>query len=513
MADTVESFLNCDLSTDASRLNYFQKAIDHEVQRVETLIEKQNEQIREYEQLRGRLEELPRKLTKEILVPFGSVGYMRGRIEKTNKVMVSLGDNYFIDQSCYEAIQIVDRRIRYMKEIIERFQREKEMLQSRVKFGNMLLKMENDTYEIREPYDEQKEHDAMLRRNYRTRTAHLPKTDSGTGNEFKAPTSPVKDSDVRSDLALKRQQERDDENLKKSVLSDEEKHSDMPKGVDPEEYAKLMERLDMLELEESWSSDDESSLDSDDLPEGEIERGASLNDEMSTSSTIRRKELPKQGKAAFVVEDEPCCSSGTTLEKVASSISAGEMDRVSPPLCTGGNSSKQLLLEEKKSRRPHHSVHFSNEIECRSPMVASDSGDLSEQFGKEVLEGKEQTTTADEKPKDEPKTITNDEPRFSCALPRRSILRNSAERSPIDTKAVAEADSRDQRRIVCSSQKAFTGVVCERINPELPPSATTASSGADVTLAQGQNNEPNPQPTKRVSRFKMYRAQLDRPNR
>uniref|UniRef100_A0A914RU11 Uncharacterized protein n=1 Tax=Parascaris equorum TaxID=6256 RepID=A0A914RU11_PAREQ len=47
---------------------------------------------------------------------------------------------------------------------------------------------------------------------------------------------------------------------------------------------------------------------------------------------------------------------------------------------------------------------------------------------------------------------------------------------------------------------AFTGVVCERINPELPPSATTASSGADVTLAQGQDNEPNPQPTKRVSR-------------
>uniref|UniRef100_F1L1U6 Unconventional prefoldin RPB5 interactor n=1 Tax=Ascaris suum TaxID=6253 RepID=F1L1U6_ASCSU len=513
MVDTVESLLNCDLSTDASRLNYFQKAIDNEMQRVETLVEKQNEQIQEYEQLRSRLEELPRKLTKEILVPFGSVGYMRGRIEKTNKVMVSLGDNYFIDQSCYEAIQIVDRRICYMREIIERFQHEKEMLQSKVKFGNMLLKMEDDTYEIREPYDEQKEHDLMLRRSHRTRTAHLPKTDSGTGNKFKASTSLVEDSGVQSDLALKQQQENHEQNLKKSTLSDEGKYSGMPKGLDPEEYAKLMERLDMLELEESWSSDDESSLDSDDLPEGGIETRGSLNDELSTCSTIQRKESPKRGAAAIGVEDEPCCSSGTTLEKVVSSLPVGEMDRVSPPLCTGSNISKQALLEKKKSRRPQHSVRFSNEIECKSPMVASDGGDSSGQFETEAQEGEKGTTTADAKPKDEPKTITNDEPRFSCALPRRSILRNSAERSPIDTKAVAEADSRDQRLVVSSSQKAFTGVVCERINPELPPSAAATSSGPDATVAQGQDNQPNPQPTRRVSRFKMYRAQLDRPNR
>uniref|UniRef100_A0A0M3HSK3 Unconventional prefoldin RPB5 interactor 1 n=1 Tax=Ascaris lumbricoides TaxID=6252 RepID=A0A0M3HSK3_ASCLU len=560
MVDTVESLLNCDLSTDASRLNYFQKAIDNEMQRVETLVEKQNEQIQEYEQLRSRLEELPRKLTKEILVPFGSVGYMRGRIEKTNKVMVSLGDNYFIDQSCYEAIQIVDRRICYMREIIERFQHEKEMLQSKVKFGNMLLKMEDDTYEIREPYDEQKEHDLMwgpwpatkaeeslalpskriVCGAYRRKGIRGPKgehfiylwvTSTSLNLHFtgvlsqtnflscfhsdllKASTSLVEDSGVQSDLALKQQQENHEQNLKKSTLSDEGKYSGMPKGLDPEEYAKLMERLDMLELEESWSSDDESSLDSDDLPEGGIETRGSLNDELSTCSTIQRKESPKRGAAAIGVEDEPCCSSGTTLEKVVSSLPVGEMDRVSPPLCTGSNISKQALLEKKKSRRPQHSVRFSNEIECKSPMVASDGGDSSGQFETEAQEGEKGTTTADAKPKDEPKTITNDEPRFSCALPRRSILRNSAERSPIDTKAVAEADSRDQRLVVSSSQKAFTGVVCERINPELPPSAAATSSGPDATVAQGQDNQPNPQPTRRVSRFKMYRAQLDRPNR
>lgn len=81
------------------------------------------------------------------------------------------------------------------------------------------------------------------------------------------------------------------------------------------------------------------------------------------------------------------------------------MDRVSPPLCTGSNISKQALLEKKKSRRPQHSVRFSNEIECKSPMVASDGGDSSGQFETEAQEGEKGTTTADAKPKDEPKTV------------------------------------------------------------------------------------------------------------
>uniref|UniRef100_A0A1I8EBW0 Uncharacterized protein n=1 Tax=Wuchereria bancrofti TaxID=6293 RepID=A0A1I8EBW0_WUCBA len=75
----------------------------------DTEIARRKEEIESYRKLQKHLEELPKKLTHD--VPLGKVGFMRGRLVHTNKVMVLLGDNYFAVCSCFHACEIIERRI------------------------------------------------------------------------------------------------------------------------------------------------------------------------------------------------------------------------------------------------------------------------------------------------------------------------------------------------------------------------------------------------------------------
>ncbi|VDK51812.1 unnamed protein product [Anisakis simplex] len=495
------------------------------MKQVENGMKINHHQIEEYQQLRCRIEELPHKLSREILVPFGSVGYMKGRIVQTNKLMVSLGSKYFVECSCYEANQVIDRRIQKLEENLECFEREKEMIQSRIDFGEKIFNRETDEVEIREPYDEQKELEFKMKRNRRKKVPAIPEHFLGTSDEEFVVVAENVDrlecEENKKEESLSVDHERE---LQQLVIDEEPgKFGVPPKGIDEKEYALLMEKLNRIEREENqenelYSEDNESVLDSDDLPEWEVDERLqeSTTGKASTSAVIvKNNEVKSKGKTVSKEGGDETCSSnsGATIfgGQLNSPSTPNEMDNVSPPLFADVKT-RRFDYEKKKAKRTQHSVRFSNELECASEDVAICHKDESD---KRSEEDSKQSIEMTEKVEDEPKPIRNDEPRFSTSLPRRSILRNSSERSPINAKAVAEAECRDHRPVVATSPEVFTGVVCERLNPN----ASTSSSKTITAVRQQEarqeqiSAQSNCEPSKRISRFKMYRAQLDRPNR
>uniref|UniRef100_A0A0N5AXJ3 Unconventional prefoldin RPB5 interactor 1 n=1 Tax=Syphacia muris TaxID=451379 RepID=A0A0N5AXJ3_9BILA len=163
-------------------LEYVNKVVEH----CDKEIEKRKEEISEYKRIKQRLEEMPKKLSYEILVPFGKVGYMPGKLIHTNKVSVLLGDNVFAEVSCFYACQIIDRRLKFIQKTIDDFETQKRMAKSRVEFSSQLFNtVENgDSIEINEPYDEKTEKEWREKRQLRKKSNE--KSSSVSENEFEA---------------------------------------------------------------------------------------------------------------------------------------------------------------------------------------------------------------------------------------------------------------------------------------------------------------------------------------
>ena len=63
-----------------------------------------------YKELDETLRTLPEKLKRKIMVPFGKLAFFPGEIINTNKILVSLGENYFAYKSAKEAREVIERR-------------------------------------------------------------------------------------------------------------------------------------------------------------------------------------------------------------------------------------------------------------------------------------------------------------------------------------------------------------------------------------------------------------------
>ncbi|XP_071522327.1 uncharacterized protein [Panulirus ornatus] len=67
---------------------------------------------KDYEHLLNILRTLPDKTSYEVMVPFGSLAFMPGRLLHTNEILVLLGDNWFAERSAKQAAEIVQRRLK-----------------------------------------------------------------------------------------------------------------------------------------------------------------------------------------------------------------------------------------------------------------------------------------------------------------------------------------------------------------------------------------------------------------
>ena len=120
--------------------------------------------VKQLESVKSRLETLPNKTRYPIQVPFGStlpgqppLLLMRGYIKHTNEVLVLLGDNWFVERSAKESADIIDRRIKRTKTLIDKFNEEKKQHEEWVKFVETITDEQQNLVEIKEDYDEEVE--------------------------------------------------------------------------------------------------------------------------------------------------------------------------------------------------------------------------------------------------------------------------------------------------------------------------------------------------------------------
>ncbi|KAJ1560304.1 uri1, prefoldin-like chaperone, partial [Cladochytrium tenue] len=73
----------------------------------------------EYRRLDKFLEDAPRQLTRDVRVPVGGrLAFMQGKLIHTNEILVSLGDNWFIECSAAHARDVVARRLQFAQEMV-----------------------------------------------------------------------------------------------------------------------------------------------------------------------------------------------------------------------------------------------------------------------------------------------------------------------------------------------------------------------------------------------------------
>ncbi|XP_057377111.1 unconventional prefoldin RPB5 interactor 1-like [Daphnia carinata] len=82
----------------------------------------------DYEALKARLETLPDKISHEVMVPFGKLAFIPGRVKHTNEILCLLGENWFVERSAKQAAQMVERRIKECDETLKKFQGELKLM-------------------------------------------------------------------------------------------------------------------------------------------------------------------------------------------------------------------------------------------------------------------------------------------------------------------------------------------------------------------------------------------------
>ncbi|KAJ5072766.1 RNA polymerase ii subunit 5-mediating protein nnx3 [Anaeramoeba ignava] len=107
-------------------------------------IEELENLINKYKYIQDQIEILPNKTTHKTHVKFGSLAFFEGKIIHTNEFLVLLGDNYFVERSHTQTIEILQRQIQKMMEKKNNFEALIQDLQKKLSFINEMIQLKND---------------------------------------------------------------------------------------------------------------------------------------------------------------------------------------------------------------------------------------------------------------------------------------------------------------------------------------------------------------------------------
>lgn len=182
----------------------------------------------DYLHLQKRLKTLPDKTSHEVMVPFGPLAFMPGRLIHTNEMLVLLGDNWFAERSTKEAIEIVKRRVKDCNEKISTVEGQKNVHLNWLKETSGLFEEGEGQVEIVEELTEEEFE--------KSKEEHRKKVAERHGKNV--PENPEAEV-VPSDDGASTSQENFMNKLNES---------------DKKAYEDVMRRLDQLELEEDEES-------------------------------------------------------------------------------------------------------------------------------------------------------------------------------------------------------------------------------------------------------------------
>jgi len=144
---------------DPQHIETFSKVRTSEYLTVEENCQKLNKYIADYEAVKLSLMSLSEKCKHPVMVPFGSVAFMSGSLVHTNDVLVLLGDNWFVEQSAKQTVDILGRRIEVLQTQVDKLQTRMQQIKTELSYAKDFAEESSDTVEIVEPYDEQVEQD------------------------------------------------------------------------------------------------------------------------------------------------------------------------------------------------------------------------------------------------------------------------------------------------------------------------------------------------------------------
>ncbi|KAM9351586.1 unconventional prefoldin RPB5 interactor 1 [Symphorus nematophorus] len=208
----------------------------------------------DYEALNERLQTLPDQLSYDIMVPFGPLAFMPGKLVHTNEVTALLGDNWFTKCSAKQAQKIVNHRMKYVKSEIDDLSKTMKNFEARVGFAKDFETMsasKGDYVDIRE---EAGNDDTTVSKG-KQRIAHKPNS--------KPKLDPV--------LDLKEEDEENegegrDGGSRKSIMTEEELWARLD---ELEKLEELQDEQDRLSDNADMNGEDTSSLSSEEEKESD----------------------------------------------------------------------------------------------------------------------------------------------------------------------------------------------------------------------------------------------------
>eukprot|EP00933_Yihiella_yeosuensis_P074423 TRINITY_DN83358_c0_g1_i1.p1 TRINITY_DN83358_c0_g1~~TRINITY_DN83358_c0_g1_i1.p1 ORF type:complete len:385 (+),score=129.37 TRINITY_DN83358_c0_g1_i1:87-1241(+) len=91
------------------------KHLDEQIQKVKQNAEALDARQDEWKELRGLLQDLPKKVRQPIMVPLGPLAFFPGEVVSTNEVLTQLSSEWFALRTTKNAIGMVDRRMQRLR--------------------------------------------------------------------------------------------------------------------------------------------------------------------------------------------------------------------------------------------------------------------------------------------------------------------------------------------------------------------------------------------------------------
>ncbi|KAG1051650.1 hypothetical protein G6F43_006161 [Rhizopus delemar] len=93
-----------------SQINLFNDRLRQQLETLELEYQRWNNCKQDYDALEALLTTLPETTTKTAMIPMGKLAFMPGKLIHTNEILVLLGDQYYVERSAKQAIEILGRR-------------------------------------------------------------------------------------------------------------------------------------------------------------------------------------------------------------------------------------------------------------------------------------------------------------------------------------------------------------------------------------------------------------------
>ncbi|CAB1437432.1 unnamed protein product [Pleuronectes platessa] len=202
----------------------------------------------DYEAVNERLQTLPDQLSYDIMVPFGPLAFMPGKLVHTNELMVLLGDNWFAKCSAKQAQKIVDHRTKHVKSELDDLSKTMKNFEARVGFVKDLETFSARKKEYAEIREEVRQDIAVTKG--RQRVAHRPNSKPKLETIL----------DLKEEDEEENQEESSDEGSRKGIVTEEELWARLD---ELEKLEELEDEQDRLSDNADMNSEDTSSSSSE----------------------------------------------------------------------------------------------------------------------------------------------------------------------------------------------------------------------------------------------------------